>query len=425
MRSPEFFLLFLERPELYISILLIICIPFGYLIHKRRIHIIDPMFLTVVGCVFAYVIPFFLYITGYCSNNHLLYFCISELVFWIMFLAFSKPTKFRPYQIVNEMQYAKLLFRFSVIIYIATSLLTYLYVGVALFLEHRQELFVNASSGSGLLGRLSGFAGMYILYYTYHMMIKNGRKRYSIFILLIIVNSILSGSKGAVLVLLTVYFIYFVFYQGKVPHVKKKYYLALLLVPILILMWYGESNTTSFIESTGAFMYRFMAFGDTYWYAYPSNTIEKVEFMHPFLTFFQGLLGPFRLVDYNITDKSMGIQLYWLVEPSAYGEVAGPNARLAVMGYCYMGWYGIIFSAFCGWLTAYLMYRIRKYFFHSFLCVFLFGYIYTMVVAIPADFSMFLNTVSTFLINVIIYGGILLLASGLNIRYKKDICLLK
>lgn len=420
MRSPEFFLLFLENSTLYFIILLFISIPFGLMIKKKKIHVIDPFFLVIVGCVCAYVVPFFLYKIGECPYMHLLYFCVSESLFWITFGVCSKPTKFQPYIIVNEIQYSRLLFKISIVIYIVSSLLTYMYVGVALFLEHRQELFANASSGSGLLGRLTGFAGMYIAYYTYHMIIKYRKFRYLFWLLLIIINSMLSGSKGAVLVLLTAYFIYVFFYQGKRPHVKKKYYLLFLLVPVFILMTADSSDSAGFIDALGAFMYRFMAFGDVYWYAYPNNVLEKVSFDHPYWTFFSGLLGPFRLLDYDLVDKSIGIQLFWAVEPSEYGVISGPNARLAVMGYCYWGWFGILFSIFCGWLMAYLLYGIRKYFFQSLLGIFIFGYLYSISVSIITDFSFFLNSVSTFLINIIIYGGFVILFSGFNIRYKRN-----
>lgn len=425
MRSPEFFLLFLDNPGLYFVILFLLSILFIYLFKKYRVHIIDPFFLAIVGCVFAYVVPFFLFFTGNCPIQHFTYFCISESLFWVMFLLTCKPTKFKRYHLVNEMQYARLFFKINVVIYVVSSLLTYLYVGVALFLEHRQELLVEASSGSGLLGRFSGFSALYILYYTYHMIFRYHKYRYSFFIFLVVVNSILSGSKGAVLALLISYFIYVSFYLGKIPHVKKKYFLLLLLVPIFILMTYGGSDSSGFLLASGDFLYRFMAFGDTYWYAYPNNTIEKVEFVHPFATFFQGLLGPFRLIDYNSLDKSIGIQLFWAVEPSATGTITGPNARTAVMGWSFFGWMGLAFSAFCGWLMGFLMYRVRKHFIHSFLSVFVFGYLYQISVTICTDFSFFLNSLSSFLINLFLYGGLLLLMTGFNIKYKKDICVVE
>ena len=416
MNSVDFVSLLFEKYPIYLVLLCIQLVFFTILVRKKKISIIDPFFFQIVGCAFANIIPFFLYLTGQCPQKHFIFFVISETAFWVVLLLFWKPTKFAGYKIINEHQYARLLFWMCLSVYMLSNILTYIYVGIALNMESRLELYTE-SSGLGILGRLSDFACLYIVYYSFDKILKCRRKKYAIVFLFVIVNSFLSGSRSSILILLVGYYIYAYFYVGKMPRVKKKYIALILLFPVLLISMSAVSDSGGFYDSLGEFSYRVLSYGDCYWSAYPDNMIDTVKFNSPFKTFFSGLLGPFRIIDVSKIDISIGTQLLWNANPLKEGIMGGPNSRPPIMGWCYFGWSGIFFTAFCGWLSSMLLFRLRKLFPNSFLGVFVYGYLYYLSTMILTDFSLFLGSLATMLINLILYGSLLLLLSDLKIKY--------
>lgn len=418
MSSIDFFLLLDANRNLYYVILVAIGLLAVFYIKKKQIHILDPLFMMVIGCVFAYAVPFFLYYTHNCSFTNFIYFLISESVFWITFVATSKPSRFKPYEIVNESNYSALFFKICAFVYTLTSVLTYVYIGVGIYMESRLELYSTSEiPGSGVLGRFAEFSCFYILFYSFHKILKFKRKKYYFWLLFVIINSIFSGSRSSVFVVLTAFFVYTAFYQGRLPKIKWKYLLAIGSVPILVVLI--ASAAEDFSTSILVLLSRFVSNGDCYWQAYPDNAIDSVKIVHPFNTFFKGILLPFRLANSNLTDPSIGSQLWWMANPQFDGVEGGPNARLALFGWSYFGWAGILFSTFVGWLMSFMLYKSRRYFPNSFLCVFVYGYLYMISISMLTDFSLFLGSLATMLMNLLFYGCLLVLFSGLKLKYKR------
>lgn len=416
MSLSELVLLYLYNTELYYWILLGMIIVGGIVIKKNHISIIDPFFMAIISCICAYTIPFFLYKTGYCSVRNFWYFTLSESVFWISFFSFKKTTKFKKIVFIKEKECARILFYISLVVYLYATIYTYTHIGIPLFMRSRLELYEN--TGLGFLGRFTDFASFYLCYYTFHEIITMRKKKYILVLGVIAINLFLSGSKGAILILLTTFFVYYWFYLGKKARIKWKYILLVIPFPILVLMMQAETEELPVSDALSLLGIRLMAYGDVYLYAYPNDIIDQVKILHPFYSFLKPLLAPLRLMTTEATDNAIGLQLFWTVNPSYTGMNQGPNARMAIMGWCYFKWLGILFSAFCGWLLAFILYRGRKYFPHSFLGICIYGYLYNFSFSIITDFSLFLGSLATLVINLLFYGVIVLLLLNFKIRYR-------
>ena len=111
MSTDEFLVLVSSNIWNYVLILLLVFMVFIPLFKILVNSIFDPFFLSLVMTVFAYTVPFFLYKEGECPGKHLIYFVLSEFVFWVFFVFTSiKPTNFRESFVVSELSYAKILF---------------------------------------------------------------------------------------------------------------------------------------------------------------------------------------------------------------------------------------------------------------------------------------------------------------------------
>ena len=413
MRTPEFWLLYSQDTILYFKMLIMValfCVPLFRCFTKS---ILDPFFYALVSAVFAYTVPVFLYLEGFCSEKYFYYFLISEIVFWIVLLVYpTKNITFNRKKIVGEEAYARIVFKLAFIIYIASELYTYIYIGIPLFMDYRQELYVG--TGYGFLGRFSSFASSYVILYSYYQILGKKNKKYVAYFVFIVITGLLSGSKGAILTFLTWYFIYEYFYIGKKPKVKIKYLVLVLCFPIAVLLLYKGSTSGNVSGAIGDFLFRFMANGDCYWMAYPNGNIDFIHIKQPFISLFSGFLAPLRFISYDIVEPAIGNQLFWLVEPSEYGKIAGPNARLAISGWCYFGWGGIVFAALSGWLVAFCIYTSKKYFTRSIFGVFLYGLLFQAGVSYFTDPGLFFNNISSFIMNILLYGFVVILLTRLR-----------
>lgn len=406
MRIHEFFLnVFYENIILYIVCLLLATIATIPLFKKYTNGILDPFFFILFMTVFAYAIPPFLFFTGNCSFRNFAYFLISETFLWIGFyIVYKLKRDFSINKIKNEEVIMEYLFYISLLLFILSKLYSYLFIGIPLFMQYRLDAYIE-SNGLGILKRISEFASLFLLIYSFYL--KDHNKRVYLFVfILIFIDTILSGSKSAVLTIFHSYFIYTFFYKDSVPKIKTKYILIMLCFPFLILLLANSGSDISAV-SAGIFT-RMIANGDVFWYAYPNNTIDNIHINNFFTNLFVGLLGPFRLIDYNTVEPNIGLQINWEIEPTIYGTNAGPNARPSIAGWIYFKWYGLIFSFLIGCFISFCIYYIKKYFTKSILGVILFGFLYQNAITFLIDPLLGFSYLSNFILNIIIYTLIII-----------------
>lgn len=421
MNTDEFLIMVSSDLWVYLIILTLVFVAFIPLFKRYVNSIFNPFFLSLIMTVFAYTVPFFLYKEGLCSEKHLTYFVLSEFLYWVVFVLVSlRPTKFRESYVVGEAGLAKFMFIVALVIFLFTSIYTYTQIGIPLFMRSRLEVYSQeGGTGIGILGRFQGFSQAYILLYSFMKLFKYKNRKFIIFLILVFVDSILGGSKGGVMTIVNWFFIYAFFLQQNLPKIRLVYIPLILSAPIMVLIFSGYVAEGGIVDAFISLLDRFAVNGDAYYKAYPYDTINQVKIGSPLLDLFKGVLAPFRIISTQSLDDSIGLQLAWTVNPQLWGITVGPNARLAVMGWVYFRWAGLIFSAITGWFAATLMFRIRHLFTRSFLGIFLYGYIFLMAFSILTDPAVFWGQVGTFLMNIIVYGFILILISGGKIVFRK------
>lgn len=421
MSFEEFFITcFFDNIGLYLCILGIILVLFIPIYKKISHSVCDPTFFLLTMTAFAYAMPFFLYYLDECSFRNLLYFLLSETVFWFFFFACRKKNvDFNSYVIGDEERVCKKFFYIAFILYFFCTVLTYVYVGIPLFARSRQNIYENALPGMALLAKLSSFGLAYVLFYSFHQILTHKRKLYYVYFLFALLTCLLSGSKGSILLILFSYFGYKYFFKNEKIELSLRYYLLIALFPLCTLMLSFESNAENISIALGRLLARFVANGDTYYMAYPDDIIDTLHYKNPFSNLFLGVLGPLRLVSYSNVEPLVGVNLYWIVVPGDYGMIAGPNARLAVMGWAYFKWMGLLLSACCGWFAAFLMYNCKRFFSHSILGVFLFFQLYSKSLSLLTDPNMVISNLFDLCLNVFIYVLFYLFISNFKIRLIK------
>lgn len=422
MGNFEFSILLLKNIYLYIIILFLVFILYIPIIKKFSNSIIDPMFMCILSVILADAIPFFLFFTGNCKSQYLFYFILVEIFYWLsLLLTYNKDATFAIKHIKNEDFLVKRLFYLSIILFFSINIYIYSFVGIPLFMDSRFELFKNSLPGLGILNRVSNFSSYFIIFYSFHRIISMKQNKYVFYIFSIIVVDFLSASRGSILTICFVYFIYFFFFLKKKPKLKKKYIPVLLAFPILIGLFYkgSSANGGGLINGTVSLLFRFVAYGDIYWYAYPNQMIDYVSKDTTLLGFFSGILRPFRIISDGQAGIPIGTSLLWNVAPYMKGTFAGPNGRLPICMWAYFGWFGILVSIILGYISSFVLGNLKKHLGDSILGIAIYGYLYLTILNIPSDPTVFIDCITTIIICYIIYFISILKNSNFVITIKR------
>ena len=219
MTSEEFMgLVYSPHIGLYFCVLLVVVCLYC-LVLKKTIHsIIDPSLFAALNLAFAAAVPIFLYYAGFCPDKHIIYFATSQMILVGVFLLVTRNVNYNQLlmnTVNHEYDKNRFFFNICLVIYLFTTLYSWLINGIPIFNENRFEINTDNSSGIlGLLGRFSDacrlFCTLYIFYLYFH-----GRKKYSSFLMLLLLAiSMMSGSKGFIFSFVQAYFFYSVFYAG-------------------------------------------------------------------------------------------------------------------------------------------------------------------------------------------------------------------
>lgn len=403
--------------ELYIVSLIAVGSIYYPIIKHISLSFIDPIFIALIGDAFASTIPVFLFITGNCSYNTFIYFCVCQIVFFGSYFIFRKPsTSFKKYRIVEE-NISNVGYVFFLGIYIASNLLTYILLGIPLFKESRLETY----SGSGGLGILSYFTGIALFYCCVYLFYLLKKKRWTLLaklnIVLIAIFSILSGSKGSILIILYGYFFYKYYYLNQKIKFKdiKKYLPVILLFPIVMIVINSGNGLMAFLD----FGIRLVAYGDIYWEAFPNGTMNSINIDSPAYYIFGPILAPFRLIDGSMVEPPIGAQLNWIVSPAENGIMKGPNTRLSVLCWIIFKNYGIIIASLFGIFFAYWNTRLRSKFPRGILPTILYGYIYLGFSSCITDPIMGLGRVFSVTLLFFLLWGLCFVFGGRYLQIKK------
>ena len=379
----EFFLFAEEHVGslIFFSIALVICY---FALYKKHIQsIFDPFFLTILISGLSASTVFFLYYNNGIREEYFYQFIATEIAFMIGFFLL-KPIKFNDYlkktTIVisykfNE-NFSNILFYLSSILHVFFQLLTYLVVGIPLFLDSRMSTFAGGS-GFGFVGRILevvSVVGIFLLFYRIFYC-KNRRleRLYNYFYLvLIVLFLLLSGSKTNLIFL--VYYLFFVnLFMMKIKGYKiqniilktAKYQKILLYssIPLIFLVMYIQLvNSGAETAENSPFLalgQRIISFGDIYYMTLPNDVIKIMNNNSGFLQLFKDPLGMLRFVSWEKLPLDCGIEIYQYHYPN--GTLSGPNARYNYFSMLYFGPIGqVIYCFLFGVLTSFLRNTLFK-----------------------------------------------------------------
>lgn len=392
MSVDTFLLLLALNWELY---LLALVLSIGLLTPMFLRHTLgwfDPLRISVIFAMLANAVPFFLFFTQQISTETLIYFFLSEALFWIGIVRFAGHRS--PLSPKYTLAFSERLgFQLYIIffgLYVLFTLFSYAKVGIPLFLDKSRLSVYAGTGGLGILSRFNSFFSIYTMFYSFYL-IHRREKRLLAFtaLALSIVFLIFTASKSAFLNVLFSFWGFNFFYLRQVPQSRKVFgYLLLGIVgAIFILIMQTAGIGGNLNTATIGFGVRLAASGDTYFYAYPDNMYRVIEVGNPFIYLFQGLLKPLRLIGENDL-ISAGNQLAWVVMPSSVGENLGPNSRMPLLSYVLWGWGGLIFSYLSGLFVSFFLFRLPHYLPGGIVPAAFFTYLYIFTNSAITDFGL-------------------------------------
>jgi hypothetical protein len=313
------------------------------------------LFTPIMGLLFSLADCIFLYKKNLILMNHYSNFLITTSIYYLTVVFLHVTTnikriyKKKAEKMASEFDtrsytYAICLF----ILWIILSLLKIKFLGI--------RSFAKVGGGTGLITRLLwivspllNFTIMYIYAYG-----SNRRKKlFYIYLCLYIFFAFFSNSRSAVIGIFIQVFV-FIFLNPNCIFIKmfiRKYGMffigigILFAIALIVIM-----NSGSFVEGLFTLLYRFIAFGDVYPFAYGNQVIDKIGARID-VSFFKyicsSILPMFRLINYEYFADS-NIPGMLVEEVAGKGIPEGPNSRFNITGYLFWGYEGsIIFSVFC------------------------------------------------------------------------------
>lgn len=366
------------------------------------------MFMAILTSAIASTIPFFLYFTGNCELKYFVYFIFAKIAFWSGFaINYKINSKYKPFHIDKEEAISYRIYLFFYFVSITLKLISYILLGIPLLLSNRQDLYINAG-GLAILDKISFATGFYCLIYSFYLL-KKKTTLAKTYIIYSVITGLLSGSKGFILNICAAYYIYKVIHKEEKIIIPTHILLMILASPIVILLISGFSS--NIYIALYDYIFRIVAYGDVYWYSFPSGTIEHVHIENPLRHLFSGFLGPLRLINYETDGIPIGRFLYWETMPKEYHNImGGPNARPVVLSYILFKHFGIISCYIFGYIMSYLMTHIKKHLPKSIISSIIIGSIYVFFLKIATDPVMAFNGIfSTLLLLTIIIFSLFLI----------------
>jgi len=389
MLKEEFLVLLSNHIWLYLLLALLSFILYFLLFKRYMYTIFDPiLFYLVLEFSFWLSDIIFLNLLGYLKIYYLIHFVLSQLFFLLGYYVFKpfkyKINKLKAFQnsIPKNSNYIELIFVISISLYFINQLIVYKYLGIPLLMKSRWETFAKGG-GLGIFSRIiqvTRFISVFLLFY-YTMYFRNNIMKkfiYTVLWIVIIIFSLLSGSKMGILEIIYIcFFAYIYFYKlgintTNVEKKIKKLVLILLILSIvgaLIIVDIGYAiihnfdkqeimsfNLDTLLYSLVGIVGRLVMNGYIYILSYPNDAMWNLERGNPFMNLFGGLLAFFRIIPY----KDMPIEFGYRIELYHYpniGYITGPTVHFDVFGLFNFGFFPSLLFAFLVGLLFSLVYN--------------------------------------------------------------------
>lgn len=405
MNTFNYFDFVFNNLELYLISVLIVLIVYYFFFRKYFISILDPLTYTFFFSSMAITVPVFLFLTNEINSRIFYSFLFTQLSFFIGFRVFP-PIKLKTLLNKNvnkllitakEIRLIKWFFIVTGFFTIILQLFSYKFFGIPLFSEYRLAIYGESGGISNLLKRVIEVSlQCYIFLTIYFINYKHKRLFFKYFtrlsVILLVIFSVLSGSKGAFISFGLAFFIYALYSMkwGDTAIFKKINFftlkfgvVALFIAIIVVLLSENGSNPLNFL------LMRIAQSGDVYYMAYPNEILDKIPSANWFLSLFASPLSLLGLISRSDVPYPMGFFLMEYHNPGI--EFKGPNARMNVFSYVY---FGILYSPVYCFVIGVILSFVRNKLFYllpsSILGCILYFLLLSAALKIETDFHSFL-----------------------------------
>jgi hypothetical protein len=301
----------------------------------------------------AITVPVFLFFVNEITVRLFISFVLTQLFFFLGFRIFSpiEINKIEPRKKLDidgqEIRFIKWFFIIIGFTNVSLQLFSYKLVGIPLLAESRLGIYGESGGINNLLKRILEVTSQcYIFLTIFFIYLERKNLLFKVYttisIVIIVVFSVLSGSKGAFMTFGLAFFIYalyavkwgdFSFFFTIKKFIIKFGVVALLLALVVIALSEESGNPFIFL------LFRIGQSGDVYYMAYPNEIVDKIPSLNWFIGLFASPLSLFGLIPRAMIPDPMGYFIMQYHYPNI--EFRGPNARMNILSYVY---FGIIYS---------------------------------------------------------------------------------
>jgi hypothetical protein len=349
-----YYYLFNNLNTFFLYLILIGC--FHFFFFKKYIYsFFDPFLLTAISITFYSVDVIFMYHMNIISSFYFIHYILTQFLFLFGFMIF-RPMKIKDFSLVNFKQTRRDLFEERIFFYIAsflfifTQLLSFIKVGIPLFMEARLSAY-HGGDGSGMLARVIFVTLPITIFLLVGRLYKKKESGFrakilEYFILFFaLIGLITSGAKSSILIIVNLIFIYslffcrFIEYKDVATYFKKYQKLIFSLAVFAALMVIAVESYIISDEDSNLLIklvLRFVQSGDVFMMAYQNDVLDKLTQYNPFIAVFADFLGLFRIIPWESLPQELGNQLY---QYNIGGYLPkGPNPVHNVFGLFYFGY---------------------------------------------------------------------------------------
>ncbi|MBV8469864.1 MAG: hypothetical protein JOY60_08400 [Burkholderiaceae bacterium] len=391
---------------LYLALLGLMLLPHWWLVRRIAVNIFDPLFLVILADWFGATIVTFMWLMDDITVAQFSYYTCSQMAFasaLLMFRRHRRPLPAAIHEPQSARQMAFYLLLSSGCLQVLATAVKWTMTGIPLFNVSRLGAFVD-SGGFGIIERFETGA-LYILAFTAFHVWRFPARRWQRSVALaallwLVVYTVFSGSKSALLGLMQIYFAHSYLYAPVRSRsfwgsqLGGKAFAAAGGFALLILLVQSQGNL---IEALGGLAIRLVSFGDVYIYAYIDNTMQSLSGTNPFIGLFGGFLSTFRLIPADWLYKNIGLQLSDLIFPGL-DYLMGPNPRHNVFGFHFFAWWGLTFSFALGAFIVALQGRLFHRRPRRFMTVLWSFLLYFSLVSASGDFDYAMSSLASLLI---------------------------
>lgn len=353
MNSFDYFELVFENWFLYLASVVIVFFVYFIVFKKYYISVLDPFTFTCFFSAMAITVPVFLFFVNEITVRLFISFVLTQLFFFLGFRIFSpiEINKIEPRKKLDidgqEIRFIKWFFIIIGFTNVSLQLFSYKLVGIPLLAESRLGIYGESGGISNLLKRILEVTSQcYIFLTIFFIYLERKNLLFKVYttisIVIIVVFSVLSGSKGAFMTFGFAFFIYALYAvkwgDFSIFFTIKKFIIkfgvvALLLALAVIALSEESGNPFIFL------LFRIGQSGDVYYMAYPNEIVDKIPSLNWFIGLFASPLSLFGLIPRAMIPDPMGYFIMQYHYPNI--EFRGPNARMNILSYVY---FGIIYS---------------------------------------------------------------------------------